>query len=117
MRLLFLLVVLLLVQCADEPSPSESCSTPATVRDVSETGGCGFVLELIDGTLLDPIEVFRCGTPPFPEFEAEDPLSTFEFVDGKKVLIDYVQENAVTICVGQPVRITCIREQPVPTQD
>lgn len=67
---------------------------------------------LQDGTYLEPVHYIRCGTPPIPREELEDPLYNFEFVDGKRVLIDYEVPNATaSICmVGPIVRITCLSE-------
>jgi hypothetical protein len=100
-----------LIAC-DNEQLSTSCKTPAIVRDLSGLDGCGFVLELNDGTILIPVPIFWCGTPPLPKEQAEDPLANFTFTDGKGVMIGYEElENISTICMaGKPVRITCIEE-------
>jgi len=114
---IFLFVITVFAQC--ESDSPEDCSTPATVRDLTGLDGCGWVFELEDGTRLEPFRVFRCGTPPLSKETTEDPLLDFEFVDGKRVFIDYeiVHQNwheradSVSICmVGPMVRITCITE-------
>lgn len=97
--------------CHDNDEP-EVCSTSATVRDLTGLDGCGWVFELQDGTRLEPVIIIRCGTPPPSKEMTEDPLNSFEFVDGKKVFIDYeLVENGVSICmVGPMVKITCLTE-------
>lgn len=112
MKKLFLLFVVgfTFTQCNDDDK--SSCSTYATVRDLSGLDGCGFVLELEDGTTLEPrIPVLFCGTPPVPKEITEDPLYGFEFVDGKRVKISYEETGDMSICmVGPVVKITCIKE-------
>jgi hypothetical protein len=65
------------------------------------------------------VRIFECGTPPIPEEQLNDPLRDFQFVDGKKVGIDYYEENAFgSACmIGKTVRITCISEPPLPIVD
>jgi hypothetical protein len=110
-----LFALLVLMSCQEEESGPE-CSVPAVVRDLTGFDGCGFVFELEDGTRLEPVIRYYygfCGTPPHGIQEApEDPLSNFEFVDGKKVRIEYeVSDDAMSICmVGPIVNITCITE-------
>jgi hypothetical protein len=88
-----------------------SCSTRATVRDLTGLDGCGFVFELEDGTRLEPVRVFYCGTEPFVA-PTDDPLYNFEFADGKKVKISYELSNGGSICmVGPSVKITCLTEE------
>lgn len=113
MKRFFILIFsgLFLIQCTDN---SSSCSTYATVRDLTGLDGCGFVFELEDGTRLEPQLLFVCGTPPIPKEVTEDPLYNFEFVDGKRVRIAYVETDQSSICmVGPTVKITCLEEIPV----
>ncbi|HEY3429182.1 MAG TPA: hypothetical protein VGK39_00815 [Cyclobacteriaceae bacterium] len=92
-------------------SDSETCSVPATVRDLTGLDGCGFVFELENGTRLEPNRPLRCGTPPVAKEQSEDPLYNFEFVDGKQVLISYEKTESPSICmVGPVVNITCLTE-------
>lgn len=110
-----LILTLALSGCSENmPSPENKpdvCSTPAIVRDLSGLDGCGFVFELTDGTRLEPVRVFYCGTPPLPKEMTENPLYDFEFVDGQRVRISYTPAQAASICmVGTPVTITCISE-------
>ena len=104
------LMVLVLLGC-DDDNDEQVCLTRATVRDLTGLDGCGWVFELEDGTRLEPIRLIRCGTPMSREISA-DPLDNFEFIDGKKVFINYEKvENAVSVCmVGPVVRITCLTE-------
>jgi hypothetical protein len=119
MKIATLLVTsfIILVSCSDETSIEPSCSTPATVRNLTGLDGCGWVFELTDGTRLEPSIIGYCGTPPLPKEVTENPLYSFEFVDGKQVKIDYeVLPEAMSICmVGPIVKITCIQE--VSTQE
>jgi hypothetical protein len=103
-------VVLLALGCSDDVTV-DRCHTKATVRDLTGLDGCRFVFELENGSRLEPIRVFFCGTPPVPKEQLEDPLYNFEFVDGKQVLIDYELSTSPSICmVGQTVKITCLTE-------
>src|SRR5688572_19268096 len=73
----------------EEDNIEPACEVRATVRDLTGLDGCGFVFELEDGTRLEPLRIGFCGTPPIPEDLPKDPLSDFQFVDGKKVKISY----------------------------
>jgi hypothetical protein len=89
---------------------SPACSVKATIRDKRGLDGCDFVFELPDGTLVEPLRVFWCGTPPVAT-PPPDPLIDFEFVDGKQVLIAYENASGVSVCMAYPmIRVTCIRE-------
>jgi hypothetical protein len=113
--LILLFTALVFVTCAEESSvtpPPPACSTPATIVDLTGLDGCGFAFELEDGTRLLPVIVFYCGTPPLPKDLPQNPLIGFEFVDGKKVFIDYtISEDFAGACMaGQYVSVTCISE-------
>lgn len=96
-----------------------TCGTFATVLDLRGLDGCGFVFELADGKRLEPQLLYFCGTPPLPKEATENPLSSFVFVDGKKVTIGYeVLENQTSICkVGPMVKIMCIEEVKASTKE
>ncbi|HEU5293127.1 MAG TPA: hypothetical protein VFU05_20920 [Cyclobacteriaceae bacterium] len=115
---ILILMALVFAGCNEDYQP-QNCSTPATVRDLTGLDGCGWVFELQDGTRLEPIRIFRCGTPPISKEMTEDPLYNFEFVDYKKVLIDYeLVENTASVCMTGPlVRITCLTEARVMAED
>ena len=110
--LALLFVSALLVTCSEDTVEKENvCSSRATVRNLAGLDGCGFVFELEDGTRLEPVRMFFCGTPPVPKEQLEDPLNNFAFIDGKKVMIDWEPVQSVSICmVGQTVKITCLTE-------
>lgn len=114
---IFFLGLMITSACNDatiEPEESnEKCTTPATVRDLSGLDGCGFVFELEDGTRLIPLVILYCGTPPLPKDMPPDPLRNFEYVDGKKVFIDYTltQEYAGTCMAGKYASINCISSE------
>ncbi len=113
-----LFVSALAFQGCNDDEPGTSCTTYATVRDLTGLDGCGFVFELEDGSRLEPQRPFLfCGTPPLPKEITEDPLYNFEFVDGKLVKIGYRETGTSSICmVGPVVKITCI-EEVASTQD
>jgi hypothetical protein len=114
--IVLILISAFLFNCSEEESSSKNeptCSTAATIKNLAGLDGCGYVFELQDGSRLEPSLIkFFCGTPPLPKEVTEDPLYNYEFVDGKKVLINYeVLKDVMSICmVGKPVRITCIQD-------
>jgi hypothetical protein len=115
--ILLLLVTFAFMTCSEDsdlPLQETECSTPATIKNLTGLDGCGFVFELEDGKRLEPLRIFYCGTPPFPENMPADPLYNFELIDGKKVLISYdVVENYASTCMTGPVvKITCMQEAP-----
>ena len=112
--LALLLMIVTLSQCSEEDI-QKTCSTRATVRDLTGLDGCGFVFELEDGTRIEPIKTYAlmCGTPPLPKEVTEDPLFNFNFDEGKKVLISYELVQSGSYCMaGLPAKITCLSEIP-----
>ena len=109
--LIALLIIVAFAQCADEQT--SECSVPATLRDLTGLDGCGWVFELSDGTRLEPVINFYCGTPPLSAEITDDPLYNYEFVDGKNVFISYrVVDDIATACMaGTLVKITCLSER------
>lgn len=104
-------------QCNEE-DPS-FCTTNATIRDLTGFDGCGFVLELEDGSFLQPQLLLRCGTPPINDtgILLVD-ANNFELVDGKLVKISYKKTGDMSICMlGPVVEITCIREVSIPNPE
>jgi hypothetical protein len=110
--LISLTALTLLFSCKKEESiQKDGCTTLATVRDLTGLDGCGFVFELEDGTRLEPLRLYYCGTPPLPKEVTEDPLHNFNFEAGKKVKIGYELTESPSICmVGPVVKITCIEK-------
>jgi hypothetical protein len=111
---LLLFSILVLISCQEEET-SPGCTVAATVRDLAGLDGCGFVFELEDGTRLEPVIHYYtqlCDLSPGSFREApEDPLSAFEFVDGKTVKIEYELVEGMSVCmVGPRARITCVTE-------
>lgn len=108
-----LLACLLIISCANEEIiPEENdlkqCSTPATIRDYTGLDGCGYALELNDGTILESVSLVVCSPPPQSIMTLDDPLFNYR-IDGLKVLIDYENYTGGSVCmVGELVRITCI---------
>lgn len=109
-----LVIVMTLLSCDEKVDTSVPCNqgVEATVRDLTNLDGCGFIFELKDGTKLEPLRLFICGTPPLPKEVTEDPLYQFEWKDGKKVVIGYEEQTEYgSYCmVGPVVKITCISE-------
>lgn len=77
----------------------QACSdgVKATMKDLAGLDGCGYVLELEDGTRLEPLN-----------------LNEFDFTpkDGVKLRVTYKEEPSGSICmVGPSVRIECITQR------
>ncbi len=106
---------LIILSCSEENTTpkknyANSCSIKATIRDYTGLDGCGYVLELNDGSILEPVRMVVCGPPPQNIMTLDNPLLNFE-EDGKKVFVDYELIQSVSICMaGQTVKITCISE-------
>lgn len=121
-RLLFLCIIIFTLSACKKEEVKKSnaaCNTLATVRDLRGLDGCGFVFELADGKRLEPQILYYCGTPPLPKEATENPLTGFDFVEGKKVKIGYeILESQASICmVGDVVKITCLEEISVVAKD
>jgi hypothetical protein len=109
---IILLLSFILVSCADEEvihdNEAIQCSTPAIIRNYIGIDGCGYVLELNDGSILEPVQLVVCGPPPESIMTLEDPLSEYR-IEGLKVLVDYQDFSSGSICmVGKTVKVTCI---------
>jgi hypothetical protein len=92
-KLLFLALILVLVSCAQQHCPN---GVPVKMRNLSGLDGCGWVLELTDGSRLEPIN-----------------LNTYNLnlVEGKKIYITYEDFPGASICmVGKIVKITSVCE-------
>ena len=84
-----------------------ACANEASVVDLSGLDGCGFVLELADGSRLVPQRLVYVQPPK----ESEDPVYYFNFVDGQKVQFSYRETEGADACMaGKLVFITCIKE-------
>lgn len=92
-KLLFLVLVLVLASCAQQHCPY---GVPAKMRNLAGLDGCGWVLELTDGSRLEPIN-----------------LNTYNLnlVEGKKIYVTYEDFPGASICmVGKIVKITSVCE-------
>jgi hypothetical protein len=102
-KLAFLILILFgLGACDNEKSDSQlikqyACDETGVVRDYSGLDGCGYVIELNNGQILEPVFI-------------DD--TTFVFEDGKKISLSYYEETGLaSICMaGKMVHITCISE-------
>lgn len=103
-----LLFIAFIVISCDDSNSKKNCETVATIRDLRGLDGCGFVLELADGTILDPQALVSRGADN--PTKRDDPYQGIEPVEGKKVMINYtpVEGVANTCMAGQLVAITCI---------
>jgi len=93
--LLILTGLLFIISCEDKYETLD-CGIKATLRDYAGLDGCGFVLELENGEVLE-MGVFD-----------EEP--DFQFNDGMEVSISYEEmQGMASICmVGPIVRIMCM---------
>ena len=99
-------MILLILSCFTTSSCSKKISvtqTPcanaveAKLTDLTGLDGCSWVLELENGKRLEPINL--------------EQFSNIELVDGKKVLVEYQEQNSASVCmVGKTVKITCLTE-------
>lgn len=115
MKTLLIAVIsaLILTSCHRDGEDSVSCSIPATVKNYSGLDGCGYVFVLDNGIVLIPYNpIAICGTPPLPKEVTQNPLYNFQYVDGRKIKINYEEmPDMVTTCMaGKVVKITCLSE-------
>ena len=81
------------------------CSVEASVVDLTGLDGCGLMLELKDGTRLNPEKRVYIQAPK----QEDDPLYYFTLVAGEKVKISYSETDVMDVCMtGKSVFITCI---------
>ena len=97
MKRLWLILLALLVFSCDDKEETLDCNIKATLRDYTGLDGCGFVLVLENGGVLE-----------MGDFDEEP---DFQFNDGMEVSISYEEMQGVaTICmVGPIVRIMCMK--------
>jgi len=89
----FLLLILALTACAKQNCPN---GVPAKMKNLTGFDGCAWVLELKDGSRLEPINL--------NEFNVS-------MVEGKKIVVTYEDFPAASICmVGKIVKITSVCE-------
>ena len=95
LSLLILTGLLFIISCEDKDETLD-CDIKATLRDYTGLDGCGFVLVLDNGEVL--------------EMGGFDEEPDFQFNDGMEVSISYEEmQGMATICmVGPVVRIMCM---------
>ena len=95
LSLLILTGLLFIISCEDKDETLD-CDIKATLRDYTGLDGCGFVLVLDNGEVL--------------EMGGFDEEPDFQFNDGMEVSISYEEmQGMATICmVGLIVRIMCM---------
>ncbi len=80
----------------------DECNTQVTLKNLSGLDGCGWALELQDGSRLIPI-----AEGVFSESTTEPTWK----VDGKKLLISYTEQPVPNVCMaGTTVKVTCLSE-------
>lgn len=78
----------------------------AVVKDLSELDGCGFALELPDGSKLIPQRLVYIQAPD----SAQDPAYYFQFKADQKVCFSYRETDGVDACMaGKLVFLTHIQ--------
>jgi len=93
---IFILLSIFIISCNPTKNTSSKCITEGIVKDKTGLDGCKFLIELTDGTTLNPIE--------FTD-------KSFELKDGQKIRFSYESVDAMNICMaGETVKITCISE-------
>ncbi|GAA0191088.1 hypothetical protein GCM10009122_53250 [Fulvivirga kasyanovii] len=108
----FALIVsaLILAACHSEPGiEPNNCSYDAVVEDHTGLDGCGFLFRLKNGEYLYPVWPYFCGTPPQA---VENPLEDFEYVNGKRVRIEFEYlEGFANVCMkGSTVIINSVED-------
>jgi hypothetical protein len=85
---------------------NSTCTKTAIVKDLTGLDGCGFALELANGSKLIPQRLVYIQAPD----PAQDPIYYFQFKAGQKVCFDYREAEGVDTCMaGKLVFITCIK--------
>ena len=83
-----------------------SCTQVAIVKDLTGLDGCGFALELENGSRLIPQKLTYIQAPD----KNQDPGYHFNFIDGQKVCFGFRETEGVDACMaGKLVFLTCIR--------
>jgi len=75
---------------------TQSCQTPATVKDFTGLDGCSFLLVLDNGDKLLPVKT---------------PEGAFKFKDGQKIAMDYtIMKDYMSVCMAEraAIEITCM---------
>ncbi|KAA5549269.1 hypothetical protein [Adhaeribacter rhizoryzae] len=111
---IFIILLLTLNSCAQaEELPEADCGTLATVKNLTGLDGCGFVLELDNGTRLESY------IPAQNTNGQTSPLQNFPLTDGQRVSVSYqVRQDIGSYCmVGTIVEITCIETVAAPSEN
>ncbi len=93
-KFIFLFLLLIIVSCAKDTNCKNS--EHAELKNLTGFDGCGWVLELDNGSKLEPENL--------SDFE-------IELVEGKDVHLKYSESQGGSFCmVGQKVIIDCLTE-------
>lgn len=112
MKTIFVAITVLLVslfKCNGSEKATDyapgGCSEIASVVDFTGLDGCGLVLELENGTHLNPEKRVYLQAPK----KEDDPLYHFTLIAGEKVKIAYKETSSMDACMsGKSVFLTCI---------
>lgn len=100
MKLKYTLTILLFLFLTASSCTKSSCASGknGTLINQEQIGGCDWVIELDDGTRLDPTNLDDFGVP---------------LEEGKKVSVRYREvKNAASICMsGRIVVLKCLKEK------
>jgi hypothetical protein len=92
-KIFFFLSILVVTSCAQQHCPF---GIPVKMKNLTGLDGCGWVLELSDGSRMEPINM--------NDFEVK-------LVEGKKIYVTYEDFPGASICmVGKIVKITSVCE-------
>jgi hypothetical protein len=102
--LLTIFLMVTLFSCKTGNQQPTTCNTLATVKDYTGLDGCSLLIQLDDGTLLEP---------------QSTKIGDLQLTDGQRITIDYqIIEDAASICMtgDHIVNITCaqIVQSPIP---
>jgi hypothetical protein len=93
---IFVLLSILTFSCNPTKTTTSNCTTEGIVKDMTGLDGCKFIIQLTDGTKLNPIELSD---------------KSFQLKDGQKIRFSYEAIDAMNICMaGETVKVTCINE-------
>jgi len=88
-------IVLSFGSCTSGKKVTASCAVEGILRDMTGLDGCGFLIELDNGTKLNPVEYT---------------VKSFNFEDGQRIRFAYEEVDMMNVCMaGQTVRITCLQ--------
>lgn len=93
--IIFSVILSVFTACNPSKKISNQCSTEGTLRDMTGLDGCKFLIELEDGSRLNPVEYS---------------VKSFNFEDGQQIRFSYEKVETMNVCMaGQTVKVTCLQ--------